>query len=331
MNKEMIKLSVIIPVYNTKDYLNKCIESVLSQSFSDFELICVDNHSTDGCSEILIKYAKKDPRIKYILTKKHGRATATRQVGLEAAKGEFITYVDSDDSIKPGMYQHMMTEQKKHDADIVVCNYDVVYPERIIPSYSNMCDEIIDIKTTGYAQYFAKHFCMKRPNNYLWSRVIRRSIVTQNDIEFQPVDISEDTIFTMFCTVFAHRVVHISKSYYNYFQREDSSMRVTIRSKNIANSYIHAFDCVEKYIKKHEIDEVFTDIMPLYAATRVRSIMFYMGLVGKEDETIYEKITSTLMGSSMLIYLRRALNENLIDNELVDTIHPIVAQLEKKV
>jgi len=328
----MPKLSIIIPVYNTAQYLRSCVESVLTQSYTDFELICVDNHSTDSSPDILREYAAKDSRIKLLATDKHGRATATRQFGLQAAAGEFITYVDSDDSVKPGMYEHMFREQEKHSADIVVCNYDLVYTDKVLPSYSDMENEVIDIAEVGYPYYFTKYFCMPRPNNYLWSRIIRRSIATENGIEFQPVDISEDTIFTMFCTAFAGRVVHISDPYYNYFQHEDSAMRETIRSRNIAGSYVYAFDCVERYIDSHGLSKVFSGILPVYAATRVRSILFYTKLVGNGDGAAYKSLAKALSGSTMPAYLRRALFEKLLsDAELADIVRRAMDLLENTI
>lgn len=310
----MPKLSVIIPVYNTAQYLRLCIDSVLSQSFEDVEVICVDNCSTDGSADILREYAAKDSRIKYLVTDKHGRATEARQFGLQAAQGEFITFVDSDDSIKPGMYAHMLNEHEKHNADIVVCNYDMVYPDKILPSYSDMRNETIEIAEMGYPKYFEKYFCMQRPNNYLWSRIIRRSLAVEHSIEFQPVDISEDTIFIMFCTVFAKRVVHINDSYYNYFQREDSTVRQTIRNRNVAHSYVYAFDCVEKYVHSQNLMEVFRDILPMYAVTRVRSVIFYNKLIGKDESTIFDSLISALREGCIAKHLRIAVNKGLISD-----------------
>ena len=325
----MPKLSVIIPVFNTEQYLKACIESVISQSFTDFELICVDNHSTDGSLEIMKEFAAKDSRVRLYSTEKHGRPPESRQCGLQYAIGEFLTYVDSDDSIKPGMYEHMIDEQQKNGADIVVCNFDMVYHEKTVPAYSDMQDEVIDVKSAGYEYYFNKYFGMQRPNNYLWSRIIRRSIPSVHQITFQPVDISEDTIFTMFCTAFANRVVHVSKSYYNYFQRDDSAMRVTIRRKNIAESYVFAFDCVEEYVNTHRLNEAFSRIMPVYAATRVRSIIFYVKLVGNDDNTANKSLVSAIKDSSMPKYLERAVKEKLIkDSELLETTKQVLKMLE---
>ena len=316
----MPRLSVIVPVYNTAPYLRKCLDSILSQSFGDFELVLVDNHSSDGSTEIIKQYASFDSRVLYVTTENHVKASISRQRGFEAATSEFITYVDSDDSIKSGMYEFLFTEQNKHDADIVVCNYDLTYPDRVVPSYSAMEDEIIDIKTIGYPHYFKKYFCMPRPNNYLWSRIIRRSLATSHNISFPPVDISEDTIFTMLCTAVSHKVVHTKPSYYNYFQRDDSTTRETIRSTNIAKSYVYAFECVEAYINANGLTQEFDKIMPLYAATRVRSILFYTKQAGDEP-VAYKNLSLAIKKSSMYDYLKRAIDENLIeDSKLVDSV-----------
>jgi glycosyltransferase involved in cell wall biosynthesis len=305
-----VKLSVIIPVYNTAEYLEVCINSVLNQSFRDIEVILIDNHSTDGSAEILRDYTNKDGRVRYYQTPQFGKASVTRQFGLQFASGEFITYVDSDDSVKPGMYERLFAEQSKSDADVVVCNYDVVYPEHSEKSYSAMRNEVIDIEASGYPQYFKEYFCMPHPNNYLWSRIMRRSIITEHEISFPPVDISEDTIFTMFCSAFSRKIAHISDSYYNYNQRENSTMRETIRKKKIAESYVFAFSCVEKYVKAHGLADVFAEIFPVYAATRIRSVLFYSKLVGKDEQTAFAELIPALKTSNITKYLRELASNN---------------------
>jgi glycosyltransferase involved in cell wall biosynthesis len=325
-----MKLSIIIAVYNTATYLKTCIDSVLNQSFKDFELLLCDNRSTDGSSDILKQYAKSDSRVKYLLTDRHIKASENRQFGFTYAQGEFITFVDSDDSVKPGIYARLFKEQSKHSADIVACNYDLVYSDRVTSAYSPMKDEVIDIQEVGYPHYFTKYFCSERPNNYLWSRIIRRSLAVENKIIFPPVDISEDTIFSMFCTCRAKTVVHISDSYYNYFQRDDSTMRRTIRSKNIAESYVYAFNCVAHYVIENGLEDVFADILPSYAATRVRSILFYIKLAGTDDkDKATESLVTALRDSSMLHYLRRAVKEEKIeDASLLGTIQNVLETMQ---
>ena len=114
----MPKLSVIVPVYNTEKYLRECIDSILAQTFRDFELILVDDGSTDGSGAICDEYAKQDERIR-VIHQENGGITVARKSGVRAARGEYVTFVDSDDWIDKDMYRIMLEEET---ADIRICN-----------------------------------------------------------------------------------------------------------------------------------------------------------------------------------------------------------------
>lgn len=303
----MAQISVIVTVYNTRPYLEKCVESILTQEFDDLEIIMIDNRSTDGSYELLQAYAKKDRRIRLHRREAHGNASSSRDMGLRMATGEFITYVDSDDSIKPGMYEHMMRLLRREQADIAVCNYDMVYADRTDEAYSNMENMVIDVRETGFEAYFLRYFCMSRPNNYIWSRLVRRSLIAEHGITIPHVDITEDTILTMFSTAFAGRVVHIDTAYYLYLQREDSTVRELVRSKDVSQSYIHAFDEVYALAKRIGVLDCFEAILPVYAYTRLRSILFYKGLAGVQTKDDYKGIRESIRGTRIEGYLHKAL------------------------
>lgn len=121
-----MKLSIIVPIYNVEAYLCRCVESILSQTFSDFELILVDDGSPDACPQICDEYARKDPRVR-VIHKKNGGLSDARNAGIEIAKGEYIGFVDSDDTISPDMYQRLITLLETYHADIAATgfiNYD---------------------------------------------------------------------------------------------------------------------------------------------------------------------------------------------------------------
>ena len=117
----MPKLSVIVPVYNTEKYLRECIDSILAQSFTDFELILVDDGSTDKSGDICDAYGRLDHRVRVIRQNNSG-VTAARKRGAETAVGEYISFVDSDDWIEPNMYQEMLIKADIYDADMVLCD-----------------------------------------------------------------------------------------------------------------------------------------------------------------------------------------------------------------
>ncbi|MBQ8300859.1 MAG: glycosyltransferase [Clostridia bacterium] len=123
-------LSIIVPVYNVGSFLSTCIDSILAQTFTDFELILVDDGSTDGSEKICDEYARKDNRIKVIHKENNGVVSA-RKTGLLAAKGKYAGYVDGDDFIEPDMYEKMVFYMQKHDCDLVMC--DVEHENKALP------------------------------------------------------------------------------------------------------------------------------------------------------------------------------------------------------
>ena len=116
----MPELSVIVPVYKVEKYLSKCIDSILAQTFTDFELILIDDGSPDRCGEICDEYAAKDSRIIVIHQQNKG-VSAARNAGLEIAKGKYIGFVDSDDWIEPEMYQILIATANETASELVIC------------------------------------------------------------------------------------------------------------------------------------------------------------------------------------------------------------------
>ncbi len=116
------KISVVIPVYNVENYLHRCVESVLNQTFQDFEIILINDGSKDSSGEICDEYAKKDKRIK-VIHKKNARVSAARNDGIKMAKGKYLSFIDSDDWIEPEMYQVMVNIAEDLDLDFIMCDY----------------------------------------------------------------------------------------------------------------------------------------------------------------------------------------------------------------
>ena len=119
-------ISVIVPVYNVKEYLNTCVESILNQTHENLEVILVDDGSTDGSGEICDSYAKTDTRVQVLHTKNGGQAAA-RNRGIEVSKGEYLTFIDSDDSMEPELIETLYLAQKKSGANLVSCRWRNVY------------------------------------------------------------------------------------------------------------------------------------------------------------------------------------------------------------
>lgn len=115
----MIKISVIIPVYNVEEYLKECLDSVINQTLKEIEIICIDDCSTDSSYSILEEYAKKDSRIVLIKNKENMGVGYNRNIGIKEAKGEYIGFIDSDDYISEDYYENLYNTAKKYNSDVV--------------------------------------------------------------------------------------------------------------------------------------------------------------------------------------------------------------------
>ena len=126
------KVSIIVPVYNVEKYLAECLESILSQTFTEFECILVDDHSPDKCPDICDEYAKKDKRIKVIHKKENEGSSQARKTGISEAIGDYILFTDSDDWIESKMAERLYTLAKLDNYDIVYCDVEEHYdsPEK---------------------------------------------------------------------------------------------------------------------------------------------------------------------------------------------------------
>ena len=141
--KEMV--SVIIPVYKTEQYLDRCIESVVNQTYKNLEIILVDDGSPDNCPKMCDEWAKKDSRIK-VIHKKNGGLSDARNVGIDCATGEYLSFIDSDDFISNQMYKKMLNSIENFNADLAVCGIETFYDGQTPDVMVDKEDEVISNK-----------------------------------------------------------------------------------------------------------------------------------------------------------------------------------------
>lgn len=177
-----MRLSIIIPVYNAVKYLADCLDSVCAQTYTDFEVICIDDGSTDGSAETLDGYAAKDMRIKVVHQKNTG-AWAARNAALEIARGEWIAFVDADDRICQEWFDAAMKLADSSGADIV----------RLRPTCGGFGGGEVGVREGGAAAEWAWRTLSEY--GYLWLCFIRRSVIS--DLRFRPINCKEDGIFLM--------------------------------------------------------------------------------------------------------------------------------------
>lgn len=222
----MIKVSVIIPVYNVEAYLSRCLDSVINQTLKEIEIIIINDGSTDNSYKIIKDYEKKDCRIKTI-SQNNGGLSMARNAGLEIATGEYIGFVDSDDRIDERMYEVMYAEAKKNDADIVGCNYCDEYDDKTItkPLYK-FKDLNIKLREYGLDKFIREIFLPYSYGCEVWSKIFRNEIINKNNIRFEKNNeiFAEDWLFDFYYFMKCNKIILIDEAFYYHFIRIGSIM-----------------------------------------------------------------------------------------------------------
>ncbi len=208
----MPEVSVVVPVYNVAEYLPKCIDSILNQTFEDYEVILVNDGSTDSSPEILAAYAEKDPRIR-VLNKKNGGLSDARNEGMKLASGTYISFIDSDDFIEPDMLKICTNNLKQYDADIVIFDYYQYY------------------QATGSREVIRNQFQPGRvyslsdtPQlltgiaNAAWNKVYRKTLFTDHAITYPWGCLYEDLGTTYRLLARAEKIVFADVPLYDYLK-----------------------------------------------------------------------------------------------------------------
>ena len=160
------KISVIIPIYNVEKYLERCLDSIVNNTYKNLEIICVNDGSSDGCQMILEKYNAIDKRFR-VIAKKNGGVSSARNEGLKICTGDFVAFIDPDDWIQNNYFEVLMKYQKDGDYDIVVCDYQRSYSSDI--DYVNTGGEI-SVKKLNRKKYMEDN----RTKSYVWGNCIKR-------------------------------------------------------------------------------------------------------------------------------------------------------------
>lgn len=246
----MGKVSVIMPVYNVQNYLSDCLESILNQTYTDFELLCINDCSTDGSLAVLRKYVLKDSRIKiYTNDKNQGQAYA-RNVGLEHATGEFVLFVDADDMICQDLLEKCMAVSK--GSDMVCFDYKQVMGSSgadVKQERYQITDGIYDGREF-WAEAVSKESIIIAP----WSKLYSRDFLIRDQITFYNGIIYEDILFSFLCYVKARTVYSLNEKLYIYRIREQSTMRTGISQKHIG-SYVICISELTKWYLQEEFDQ----------------------------------------------------------------------------
>ena len=235
----MPQISIITPVYNTENYLKKCLESIKNQTFIDFEVIIVDDGSTDESPKILDDYVTLDPRFK-VFHKKNEGVTKARKDGIEYASGEYIVWVDSDDWIEENHLEFLYSAITKNDADICVCNFvketktGIVKYEEIIEDLSNPLSSLIEKETC---------------RGCLCTKISKRSLFANNLFPPSEIHCWEDVIISANLYYNSKKTIHIPIFTYHV---NDTNLSSITRDMNNSNKNMSDKINVVKYFEQDE-------------------------------------------------------------------------------
>lgn len=243
MNK--IKISVIIPVYNTSKYLSKCLDSIINQSLKEIEIICINDGSTDNSLEILKYYQSQDNRIKLINKKNEGVSQA-RNIGIIESKGKYLAFIDSDDWIEERFLEEAYNLAKSNELDMVA--YDMI-KDYVQKKKSKIYQEFVTEKIIDGYEY-RKLYLDNKVLRGIANKIVKKKIFLDNNLYF-PVGVKsgEDMSVTLKLGYLISKVGKINKTYYHYIQHNESVTKE--KGANKIYSFLKVFDDIENFVYKN--------------------------------------------------------------------------------
>lgn len=250
----MNKLTVIVAAYNVEKYIEKCIESIVKQTYKNIEILIVNDGSLDKTLNIALEYSKKYKNIK-VLNKENGGLSSARNYGIKHATGEYITFVDGDDYLDEITYDSIMSKVLFDESEIGIFSYKKIYKNKI---------KKIKLNKNLYSGNFLKKIFSKsdEASIIVCNKIFRRDIIIQNKIFFENKAYFEDTGFIFRYLYFVKKFSILNNPFYNYVQREGS---ITKKVNNIIfSSKQNTLDIIKKfYIDKNEYQNYEKEIRDL--------------------------------------------------------------------
>ncbi len=259
-----VEISVIVPVYNVSKYLEKCLESIRNQTFKDFEVICINDGSTDNSLEILNKYAEDDKRFVVVSQENQGQGAA-RNNALKMARGKYIVFVDPDDWIELNMLEELIKAFEQTKAEVVEFNRHIYYDSS--NTFKAVIAAEIYKEKFNYDLNLHKYYSLEDVNVNkscfsppvpiaVWKRAYSREFLERIQAVCAPTKYAEDQLFSYIVLLNAERIYYIDKYLYTYRNREKSA------SRTISDGYFCIFENIQlfkKYLTEHNLYNKFED------------------------------------------------------------------------
>ena len=269
----MPKISIIVPVYNVELYLQRCIESILIQTFSDFECIIINDGSTDNCPAICDDFAMMDNRVTVIHQKNSG-VSAARNVGLNIARGEWIGFVDSDDWCEPEMFEFLYKNAREQQVDISMCGIRYVTSGNMVSHISKKCPDLIMDSNTALLKFFTSRYF----GPYSWNKLVNRRLFFLYDEKLcydESIKVDEDRLLFFHLLKRAKKIYYSSQVYYNCYSRCNSVSNIA-RAKGVTVASLTAYDAYVQMLQIETEKRIRHRISARKGAMAARSCLLYL-------------------------------------------------------
>ena len=306
-------ISIIIPIYNTEKYLPKCLDSIITQTYTNWEAILVDDGSTDKSGKICDEYAAKDKRFN-VIHQNNGGVSVARQTGLDNAAGDYIIHCDPDDWIEPTMLENMLNCALSHKVDMVICDTIAHMDNSIITSHHN-------IKNPIKAKKLQDEIINLRIHGALWNKLIRRKCI--ENITFTPSNISycEDELFLVRLLNKEISIRYLPKGLYHYVHHKNSLSSPSIRRissrivvleelSKIVSSSNDFFSIKKDILIAAFLSKNFQLLKVTY--TEIHKELIYQGISYKVLQPLKSNLSIALRGWPRLAYCLYNINMSII-------------------
>lgn len=268
--KENERISIVIPVYNAQNVLQACVDSILRQNFSNWELLLVDDGSRDSSPALCDRLAEQNPKIR-VFHKENGGVSSARNLGIRKARGAYLLFVDSDDTLAPGALEKLQETAERTQAELVVCGFTY-----LVETSGKTVDNVPKSFFCGGGEaYLRDRFLSDFKQEFFnppWNKLIRRSLLTENAVYFgEAFSICEDMAFSMQVLEKCRRICVIPESLYIYHYKEADNL-VSRFHANYYEALLYFRDCTWQCFRKYGAgQELYEEINTYFVG---KSLMF---------------------------------------------------------
>lgn len=263
----MPKVSIIVPVYNVEQYIEKCIKSLVNQTLKDIEIILVNDGTKDNSEEIILNYQKQYPNIIKYLKKENGGLSSARNYGIPYATGDYIAFLDSDDYVETNMYENLYNEAVKGNFDMVECDFVWEYPNK-------------QKKDVGQT-YYTKKEALEKARVVAWNKLYKKGVLLKSNVRFPEGLRYEDVEFFYKILPELNRIGFVNEPFIHYVQRDNSIINTqNERTKEI----FEVLDHVLEFYKQNNLwDEYKEELEYTYTRFLLCSSLKRMAKIGNKN------------------------------------------------